>query len=113
LYPPDWKQLDIEHLRGAAPETPRPTALGRRLLAAVERPFDALQIKPQATPAAAESHRAEFAGVGVNPVALDAELLGDRGSVGEAGGSGAALAFGEDLGDPLGDQLDIARVKTD
>lgn len=59
---------------------------------------------------AAETHRAELAGVGVHPVSVHAEHVRDGRGVRHASGAGRASAAREQLGDARRDQLYVLRV---
>jgi hypothetical protein len=66
-------------------------------------------VEAKAALGAAEADRAELAGVGVDPVAVDGEQLGDCGGVDVAGKPRPAVV--EQLGDPGGDPLDVVAVE--
>ncbi|MGH2941297.1 MAG: hypothetical protein ACRDLN_00770 [Solirubrobacteraceae bacterium] len=69
--------------------------------------LDALQVESQAAVGGAEAHDTELAGVGVDPLAIDAEDLGDPPRVDVSHRCRGGVA--KQLGDALGDRLDVLR----
>jgi hypothetical protein len=84
-----------------------------RLSGAVDAVADGGQVEAQAAPRAAEPDGAELAGVGVDPVAFDAEQRGYLRGVNQplASRPWFGQAVGEQLGDSLGDRLDVLGVE--
>lgn len=71
--------------------------------------MELVDVEAQAALGAAEADRAELAGVGVDPVAVDCEQPGDGGGVGVAGKGRRAVV--EQLGYAGGDPLDVVAVE--
>jgi hypothetical protein len=74
----------------------------------VEVVGDHVEVEPQPAFRSAEADAAELVGVGVDPIALDAEQLGELGGIDQAlTWRRGRQPVGDEIGDALGDRLDL------